>query len=112
MDAYDRQASEKCFQANSANWKYVTNINEENEKLKLGASLEFSKFTKEFTTNLTATFNKDWRHFRDPDLLRKFKKVTVLGTAALPEDELKEVISTLEFFFVIYLIDIVYSMIK
>ncbi len=61
--------------------------------------MEYSKFAKEFWTNLTARFNKDWRHFGDPDLYRKFKKVTVLGSSALPEDELKEVIYTSLFFF-------------
>ncbi len=91
MDAYDRQASDKCFKSISANWEYATNINEENEKLKLEASFEYSKFDKEFWTNLTARFNKDWRNFGDTNLYRKFKKVAVLGPSALPEDELKEV---------------------
>jgi len=41
--------------------------------------------------NITAEF-PDWRNFQDPDLLRKFREITVLGVAALSEEKLEEVV--------------------
>jgi hypothetical protein len=55
-------------------------------------SLELAKLTKEIWTNVTITF-KERQDFKDPDLLRKLKKIRVLGSAALPDDEYKKVSS-------------------
>lgn len=90
LEEYDRESSLRCFQSAQANWKYATNITDDNEKAKLKVSLENAAFTKEAWKNLTSKFPA-WKSFKDPDLLRKFKKLTVLGTAALPDDKLKEV---------------------
>lgn len=55
------------------------------------ANLASARFNKEIWTNLTAEF-PDWRDFEDADLRRKFKEITVLGSAALPEQQLQEVL--------------------
>ena len=48
-----------------------------------------AKFGKEVAKNLTDNFK--WESFQDADLLRMYKKMSVLGSAALPEDTLQEV---------------------
>jgi len=80
----DREYSEKCFETNEAEWEFATNINDVNEKRKLKANLEYSQFHKKIWETVTAEFPK-WEEFQDPDLLRIFEAITVLGTAALPK---------------------------
>ena len=82
--------AEKCFQAAEANWNYNTNINDVNQEKQLNASLEYSKFAKISWQNLNSKF-KSWSNFKDPDLKRRFKKSTVLGSSALPEEDLVQV---------------------
>lgn len=86
----DRKSSEKCHEASEAEWNYATDINDKNEEIKLKIGLEHARFAKEAWNNLTKTF-QTWRNFQDPDLLRMFKKSIILGSAALPDDKLKEV---------------------
>lgn len=88
---YDRQSSEKCFNAANANWNYATDIRDETEKIKLQKSLENSKFQKEAWKNITIQF-KTRENFQDPVLVRTFKKIAIIGTSAsaLPEERLKE----------------------
>lgn len=87
---YDQESSAKCHLSTLANWNYATNITEENERIKLQASLDYAQFEKESWKNLTTKF-KNWRKFQDPDLRRMFKKIVDLGSAALSDDDFKEV---------------------
>lgn len=91
LEDYELRMRDVCFQSVVANWNYATNITDETEKIKLEKSLASASFTKESWKNLTSQFGS-WREFKDPVLLRMFKKLTVLGSAALPDDKLKEVI--------------------
>ena len=85
----DKQLSEKCFESSVAEWNNANDINEQNLKIKLKLSLDMAKFGKEVAKNLTDNFK--WESFQDADLLRMYKKMSVLGSAALPEDTLQEV---------------------
>jgi len=85
----DKAYSEECFRAAIAEWEFATNINEETEKRKLEVNLESARFHKDMWTNVTTEF-PNWREFKNPDLRRKFRELTVLGTAALPEEKLQE----------------------
>ncbi|XP_059351358.1 angiotensin-converting enzyme-like [Daphnia carinata] len=85
----DRSSSQKCYESSVAEWAYATDINDENEKVKLEVSLNFAKFSKEIWQNATTAFPL-WREFKDPDLVRKFKQITVLGAPALPDDQYKK----------------------
>ena len=58
----------------------------------LNASKDFALYEKQNWENIRDEF-PDWKDFQDPDLLRKFKELTFLGAAALPEDKLEEVCS-------------------
>ena len=86
----DDLSSQKCYESSVAEWAYATDINTENAEAKLKISLENGKLTKEIWRNVTSTF-RNWRDFKDADLYRKIKKITVLGAAALPDDEYKKV---------------------
>lgn len=86
----DQLSSQKCYESSVAEWAYATDINDENEKVKLELSLDSAKFSKEISQNVTATFPL-WREFKDPDLVRKLKKITILGAARLPDDQFKKV---------------------
>jgi len=86
----DREYSEKCSEVVNAEWEFATNINNETEKRKLSANLDYGRFEREMWENITAEF-PDWRNFQDPDLLRKFREITVLGVAALSEEKLEEI---------------------
>ena len=89
-----KKASEKCFNSVTANWNYSTDINDANEKAKLEANLASAAFTKEMAKNLTIQY-PNWKIFKNFDLRRMMEKSTDLGSAALPEDQLKEVLSVL-----------------
>ena len=52
--------------------------------------LEYARFQKDVWTAATTYA---WKGFRDPHIRRQFRVLAVLGRAALPEDQLKEVIS-------------------
>ena len=50
-----------------------------------------ARFSKEAWKNITS-FN--WQSFQDPDLKRKFKLSSVLGSSILPEEKFAEVKKT------------------
>ncbi|KAK4008522.1 hypothetical protein OUZ56_013657 [Daphnia magna] len=89
IEEEERRLAEKCYDYTVASWNYNTNINDINQELRLNASLEYSKFAKLSWQNLNRKF-KSWPSFKDPDLKRKFKKSTVLGSSVLPEDVLAQ----------------------
>lgn len=90
LDYLDEILSEKCYESVVADWAYETNINDENEKTKLEISLNRANFIKEVSKNITTSF-RIWRDFKDSNLRRKLKKLSVLGADILPEDEYKRV---------------------
>lgn len=57
-------------------------------RLQLAVSGEFAKFSK---GQWLETVKFQWRTFKDPNLKRQFKQLSVLGTAALPEDKYEKV---------------------
>ncbi|GFT09102.1 angiotensin-converting enzyme [Nephila pilipes] len=84
---HDKASSEQCFKLVDAHWKYATNLTDENKKKQLEQTLEYSLFHKEAWKNATSFA---WKSFNDTLLRRWFKSLSVLGTAALPEDKLNE----------------------
>ena len=50
-----------------------------------------TNFQKKMKETLIAEF-PNWKDFKDPDLLRKFKELTFLDISVLPEDKLEEVL--------------------
>ncbi|CAG4917509.1 unnamed protein product [Colias eurytheme] len=66
-----------------AAWAYESNITKYNEDKYLQTSLEIAEEEKEYWKE---TMTYLWHEFYDEDLKRMFKKYSVLGTSALPED--------------------------
>ncbi|CAF4813116.1 unnamed protein product [Pieris macdunnoughi] len=66
-----------------ASWAYDSNITQYNEDKFLQVSLEIAEEEKEYWKE---TMTYAWHEFYDDDLKRMFKKYSVLGTSALPED--------------------------
>lgn len=91
LDNLDRLLSQKCYESSVAEWNYETDINLQNRKTKLETSLEVAKFTKDVWKNITASTFRQWRNFKDPNLVRQIQKLVVLGPEALPENEYKKV---------------------
>lgn len=87
LSYHDRLLTEKCNIIVRAEWNYASNITEENKKKLLEESLIFADFQKEAWKNSTSFA---WKGFKDPLIRRWFKKLSVLGKAALPDDKLKE----------------------
>ncbi|XP_055848353.1 angiotensin-converting enzyme-like [Episyrphus balteatus] len=75
-----------------ANWAYTSNITDENERVKNELSAKTAKFKKQIAEDLK---QYDWQNFRDSDLKRQFKKLGMLGYAALSEEDYDELLSTL-----------------
>ncbi|XP_065334808.1 angiotensin-converting enzyme-like isoform X1 [Cloeon dipterum] len=81
---YDAQAALFLTKETLALWAYDSNITDHNLQQKLAASAETAKFTKESWSKL---IKFPWKDFKDPELRRKFKLSSVLGNAALSEED-------------------------
>lgn len=75
-----------------ANWNWLTNLTNENAEKKLAINLEFSKFLK---CMWEETVKYPWTTYKDPNIKRQFKLMSVLGTDALPEDKLRKLEETI-----------------
>lgn len=96
LSYHDRRASDECYLAVNAEWNYATDINEENKKKLLERSLLHAQFQKEAWKNITSFA---WKNFNDSLVRRWFKKLSILGKAALPDeklDELNELVADME----------------
>ncbi|KAJ1523168.1 hypothetical protein ONE63_001059 [Megalurothrips usitatus] len=67
-----------------AEWAYDSNITDENLQNELKVSAETARFEKETWAETSKYF---WKTYSDPDIRRQFKKLSVLGDAALPDDK-------------------------
>ncbi|XP_050313068.1 angiotensin-converting enzyme-like [Anthonomus grandis grandis] len=92
----NRQSDRDANRLALANWAYASNLTEENLKIQLAVGAEVAKNEKEAWQRVTQ-FN--WQRFSNYGLKRQFKKYSVLGTAALPEEKftrLHKIISDME----------------
>lgn len=88
LNDLDVTASDMCYRSYIAEWRYASDITDENERLKMEQSLVSSRFEKEAWKNITS-FN--WQPFLDDDLKRRFRLLaSSLGPSALPEEKYKE----------------------
>ncbi|KAK2110900.1 Angiotensin-converting enzyme-like protein Ace3 [Saguinus oedipus] len=71
-----------------ATWNYITNINQKNQEEMLHKDMERSQFMIYFGTR--ARLFKVTQ-FQDPDVKRMLSKLQNIERAALPKDELQEV---------------------
>ncbi|KAF8795126.1 Angiotensin-converting enzyme-like protein [Argiope bruennichi] len=89
LRTHDQMASQIANLATIASWNYQSNLTEHNKKVMLETEQESAKFSKEAWKNATSFA---WKDFKDKNetLFRWFKSLSVLGTAALPEEKFKE----------------------
>ncbi|CAG0895205.1 unnamed protein product [Darwinula stevensoni] len=88
MKDYNVEASEVCNRNALVNWAYATDLTEANRQAVLAESLVSARYAKEAWKNVTSF---QWKKFRDPELKRLFKSLSILGTAALPDDKFTRV---------------------
>lgn len=88
LQELEPKLSEVYSEASLAAWNYNVNLTEHNNQLQIEASLASSRFQKEFHRNASLF---DWKTFKNPDLVRRFKKLTDIGWAALPDDDIKRI---------------------
>ncbi|KAG7200967.1 hypothetical protein KM043_003327 [Ampulex compressa] len=96
LEATDKLNAEWSNRQTLAEWAYASNITKENLATKLNVSAEASRFLKS-TWERVNQFA--WRDIRDERTKRQFSKLSVLGSAALPEEsekELQRIVSDME----------------
>ena len=79
-----------------ADWEYASNLTPGNLAKKLNVSSEAARVTKSIWKEVNEF---PWRDIKDENIRRQFSKLSVLGTAALPEDlfqEYEKIISDME----------------
>lgn len=79
----DAQSAESSNNQSNAEWNYASNLTDENLAEKLKVSAEAARISKQIAQEVNAF---PWRDLEDESLKRQFKKLGILGTAALPED--------------------------
>lgn len=79
----DAQLAEWSNKQSIAGWNYASNLTEENLAEKLKVSAAAARISKQVAQEVNAF---PWRDLEDESIKRQFKKLGVLGTAALPED--------------------------
>lgn len=92
----DKLYSEWNNKQSIAEWNYASDLNEENLAVKLNVSAEAARVFKSTWEEVNAF---PWKDIADENIRRQFQKLSVLGTAALPEDqyqELEKIVSQME----------------
>jgi len=84
MEFLNRETARRANLVTQAEWDYESNLTNETLHKKLEMAAEFAKFEKEQWQEVVKF---PWKNFQDPLLRRQFKKFSILGTAALPEDK-------------------------
>ncbi|GBM64391.1 Angiotensin-converting enzyme [Araneus ventricosus] len=85
----DRIVSQISNKAAIASWKYQSNLTEPNKEAMLKMQQEIAKLAKETWKNATSFAWKDLKE-KNATAYRWFKSLSVLGTAALPDDKFAE----------------------
>ncbi|XP_061410805.1 angiotensin-converting enzyme-like [Lethenteron reissneri] len=87
LGEYNTTAEKYWSEYNEASWTYNTDITEEHDKLVQEANLRMANHSLYFGREALLY---DWSNFQDEGVTRQLKKISQIGTAALPETELKE----------------------
>jgi len=66
-----------------AGWNYASNLTDENLAEKLNVSATAARVIKQVAEEVN---DFPWRELQDDNLKRQFQELSVLGTAALPEE--------------------------
>ena len=97
LSRVDKQYAEWNNKQSIAEWNYASDLTPENLAIKLNVSSEAARFYKSIWQEVNEFPWKD--EIKDENIKRQFLKLSVLGTAALPEDlyqEYEKIISDME----------------
>ncbi|XP_063595383.1 angiotensin-converting enzyme-like [Penaeus indicus] len=83
----DLRYSRECKQAVTASWNYHTNVTQKNKQELEEAQQRFSEWTKE-SWEEARKWGSLLPYFRNTDIARQFKLLSILGAPALPKAEL------------------------
>ncbi|CAL1265733.1 unnamed protein product [Larinioides sclopetarius] len=89
LKSNDRITSQAANKAAIASWSYQSNLTEPNKEAMLKMQQEIAKLAKETWKNATSFAWKDLKD-KNATAYRWFKSLSVLGTAALPDDKFAE----------------------
>ncbi|KAG8242571.1 hypothetical protein J6590_062469 [Homalodisca vitripennis] len=84
VEYLNRETARRASIVSNAEWDYESNLNKDTLQKKLDVAAEFAAWEKEQWREVV---KYPWKTFQDPSLRRQFKKFSILGTAALPEDK-------------------------
>lgn len=87
LERCERRFQESQARQTHAAWAHGSNLTEYNQRKKIEAATEHAAVAKSVALELR---QYDYQSFRNVDLKRRFKKLTMLEKAALPEDKFKE----------------------
>ncbi|CAG0893955.1 unnamed protein product [Darwinula stevensoni] len=87
MDLLDGEYSIECNKQMVARWDYITDATEEHLEAMEEANVAYAEFKKSAWQNVTSSEFDNWETFSEP-LRRRFQKLRVAGTSALPSEEL------------------------
>ncbi|KAJ8918902.1 hypothetical protein NQ315_016804 [Exocentrus adspersus] len=90
---YEKEASQKCYKANVAEFDYETDItNKAKEELTTATTLEIAAWVKDVWTKYFKDI--DPSDYNDPILKRQVRTVHILGDAALSKEKLGTITNT------------------
>lgn len=89
LQELDVQGSQECTKAITAKWNFQSDITEDHRKEMAAAQLKYGEWEKK-TWNRIREWSGKWETLSDPFLKRQFKLMSILGTAALPKEDLEK----------------------
>ncbi|KAF4530685.1 hypothetical protein B566_EDAN004924 [Ephemera danica] len=87
LAATEAEGAARANQVVLSEWAYATNITESTQRAKIAISKEYAKYQKE-SWRLQQQYH--WQEFKNETLRRRFQLGSVLGSAALSDDDYAE----------------------
>ncbi|XP_018022677.1 angiotensin-converting enzyme [Hyalella azteca] len=84
----EQRSQLECNKLVEASWNYEADLSAVNNQLRAQAQLEKARWDKEQWELVTGEWGHRWPTLRNESLRRQFRHLSILGTAALPEDRL------------------------
>uniref|UniRef100_A0A0K8R9M6 Putative dipeptidyl peptidase/kininase n=1 Tax=Ixodes ricinus TaxID=34613 RepID=A0A0K8R9M6_IXORI len=81
--------TDMCLKSYNAEWDYANNLTEHNKNKSVEQTLRANVLEKEVWKNVTQF---KWTGFKDEETRTIFRRLSVLGTAILPEDKQTELV--------------------
>ncbi|KAF2357889.1 Peptidase M2 peptidyl-dipeptidase A [Trinorchestia longiramus] len=90
LQGLERRSQKECTKLVEASWNYEADLTPENNRKRAAAQLEKARWDKEQWEQVQGVWGHKWHALRNESLKRQFRHLSILGTAALPEDKLSK----------------------